>query len=72
MAKVKIGVISFEHMHALSYTTALTKMADEVELAGIADDNEFRGTKMAYQFGTRYFKDYRDLLARSIRFCPKS
>ena len=32
MAKVKIGVISFEHMHALSYTTALTKMADEVEL----------------------------------------
>lgn len=66
MAKVKIGVISFEHMHALSYTTALTKMADEVELAGIADDNEFRGTKMAYQFGTRYFKDYRDLLDMDI------
>ena len=55
MAKVKIGVISFEHMHALSYTTALTKMADEVELVGIADDNEFRGTKMAYQFGSSLF-----------------
>lgn len=41
MGKVKIGVISFEHMHALSYTTALKKMADEAELVGIADENEF-------------------------------
>ena len=62
MKKAKIGVISFEHMHALSYTTALQKLADEAELIGIADEDEYRGTKMAYRFHTRYYRDYRELL----------
>lgn len=63
--KVKIGVISFEHMHALSYTRELLKIPN-VELAGIADTDEFRGTRMAFQFGTKYYPDYHDLLDTDI------
>ncbi|MDO5416581.1 MAG: Gfo/Idh/MocA family oxidoreductase [Lachnospiraceae bacterium] len=65
MKKIKIGVISFEHMHALSYTKALKNIPD-VELAGIADEDEFRGTQMAYRFQTRYYRDYHELLDSDI------
>ncbi len=37
-----------------------------VELVGIADENEFRGTQMLYKFKTKYFKDYKDLLNTDI------
>ena len=63
--KIKIGVISFEHMHALSYTQELLKIPN-VELVGIADFDEFRGTQMAYRFHTRYFEDYHQLLDTDI------
>lgn len=65
MKKVRIGVISFEHMHALSYTRALSGMPD-VEVAGIADTDTFRGTEMAVRFNTGYYSDYRDLLNEDI------
>ena len=65
MKTIKIGVISFEHMHALSYTTALQELPN-VELVGIADHDEFRGSQMAYRFGTKFFKDYHDLLATDV------
>lgn len=65
MSKIKIGVISFDHMHALSYTRQLMDIKD-VELYGIADENEFRGTTMASQFHTSYFSDYHELLDKDI------
>lgn len=65
MKKIRIGVVSFEHMHALSYTTAL-KNIPSAELVGIADDNEFRGTKMATKFKTAYYKDYKELLDQNL------
>lgn len=65
MSKIKVGVISFEHMHALSYTNALKSIPD-VELVGIADSDNFRGTEMATRFNTRYFEDYRELLKTDI------
>ncbi|MEG1873994.1 MAG: Gfo/Idh/MocA family oxidoreductase [Angelakisella sp.] len=65
MKKIKIGVISFEHMHALSYTTALLELPG-VELVGIADSDEFRGTRMAARFHTKYYADYRELLDTDI------
>lgn len=65
MDKIKIGVISFEHMHAVSYTNAL-KNIPQVELAGIADSDLERGTKMAEAFNTTYYKDYKDLLNTDI------
>jgi Predicted dehydrogenases and related proteins len=65
MKKVKVGVISFEHMHAASYTNALVGI-EEAELVGIADSNTFRGTEMASHFCTRYYEDYRELLKTDI------
>lgn len=66
MKKVKIGVISFEHMHALSYTQGLINTPN-VELVGIADDNEFRGSEMSARFNTRYYKDYKELLKTDVQ-----
>lgn len=65
MRKIKVGVISFEHMHALSYTKALKGIAD-AELVGIADSDTFRGTEMAFRFGTTYYADYKELLQTDI------
>lgn len=65
MKNIKIGVISFEHMHAASYTKELLDIPG-VQLAGIADADEYRGTQMAERFGTEYYADYRNLLAESI------
>lgn len=65
MKNVRIGVISYEHMHGLSYTKALVAQPG-VEFVGIADDDEFRGTRMASQFGTRYFRSEAELLAQGL------
>ncbi len=62
---MKIGVISMAHMHAYSYLAAIKKRND-VELIGIADDNEARGKKAAKQFTTTYYKHVNDLLAMNI------
>ncbi|WP_052447452.1 Gfo/Idh/MocA family protein [Clostridium polynesiense] len=66
MDKIKVGIISFEHMHALSYTNSLMMM-ENVEVVGIADDNEFRGTEMASRFNTKYYRDYKDLLKTDVQ-----
>lgn len=65
MKKIKVGIISFEHMHALSYAKALFR-TEGVEIAGIADSDMFRGTEMASRFKTTYYQDYRDLLEKDI------
>ncbi|UUZ95445.1 Gfo/Idh/MocA family oxidoreductase [Paenibacillus sp. P25] len=62
---MKIGIISFAHMHALSYAQALQELG-EVEIAGIADENEARGRKYAEQFGTAFYADYNDLLEQEL------
>jgi predicted dehydrogenase len=65
MKNIKIGVISFEHMHALSYTSAL-KDIEGVELIGIADSDSYRGTEMAAKFDTKYYKDYKEMLKTDV------
>ncbi|PZE20507.1 Gfo/Idh/MocA family protein [Paenibacillus xerothermodurans] len=62
---MKIGIISFAHMHAYSYAKALQRM-EGVELAGIADDNRERGEKYAAEFGTRFYADYKQLLDEDL------
>lgn len=62
---MKIGILSTAHMHAYSYAHCLGDIED-VELFGIADDNEERGQKAATQFQTTYFRDYHDLLKENI------
>ncbi|WP_261133967.1 Gfo/Idh/MocA family protein [Bacillus sp. Marseille-Q3570] len=62
---MKIGIISFAHMHAYSYASSIRKM-NGVELTGIADDDAVRGTKMAETFHTNYYRDVDALLNTEI------
>lgn len=62
---MRIGVISFAHMHAFGYTEALSHL-EGIELAGIFDPVEERGRKYAEHFGTTYFADYHELLAQDL------
>lgn len=65
MKKIRIGVLSFEHMHANSYTRELCK-DPQVQLVGIADDDQYRGSAMAARFQTTYYADYRQLLEQKL------
>lgn len=65
MDTIKVGIISFEHMHALSYTTELMKI-EGVEVVGIADADETRGRRMAERFHTTYYREYEELLDTDI------
>ncbi len=65
MKELRIGVVSFEHMHAQSYTQELVKYA-EVTLVGIADENEKRGREMAATFKTNYYHEYESLLEQQL------
>ncbi|MCC6143603.1 MAG: Gfo/Idh/MocA family oxidoreductase [Candidatus Hydrogenedentes bacterium] len=49
----KIGIMSFAHLHAHSYASALNELP-EAELAGLWDDDAARGQAMAKQYGTRF------------------
>ncbi|MGB9589145.1 MAG: gfo/Idh/MocA family oxidoreductase, partial [Armatimonadota bacterium] len=61
MSAVKIGIMSFAHIHAFSYADCLTRM-EQVEFVGIADDDHERGRKAAKQFGIALFPNYHALL----------
>ena len=63
-AQPKIGLISFAHMHAQSYASALNTLG--VGIAGIYDEDAERGQEMAAQFGTRFFGDLDALLAEGL------
>lgn len=65
MKKIKIGIITFEHMHALSYTTALSNIS-EVEIVGIFDFDSYRGTEMAARFNTKYYDSAKELFNRKL------
>lgn len=62
---MKIGIISFAHMHAYSYANALINQ-DDVEIAGIYDDNHERGKEAASQFNSHFHHSIDDLLATDI------
>lgn len=65
MRGLRIGVVSFEHMHALSYTQELLKQQN-VTLVGISDADVYRGTKMAFHFKTAYYPSYKTLLDQNL------
>ena len=62
---VKVGMLSFAHMHAYSYAVCL-KQTPGVELVGIADDDPARGQEVAGRFGTRFFASAESLLAEKL------
>lgn len=63
--KMRIGIISFEHMHALSYTSALLSF-DDVEIVGIFDQDQYRGTEMSTKFVTKYYNNADELLQQKL------
>ena len=59
---VRIGILSFAHMHAASYAQSIVTRPD-THLVGIADHDPARAQQMAAQFGTQAFASYEALLA---------
>ncbi len=59
---MKIGIMSFAHLHAEAYIGNLRAIPG-VEMIGIADDNLERGQKFARQFDAHLFPSYEALLA---------
>lgn len=66
---MKVGIISFAHMHAQSYAECfkiLEEQGGNVNLVAIADADEERGRNAATRFDCTYFRDYQDLLATDV------
>lgn len=63
--EVRIGMVSFAHMHAYSYARAVRSVAGAT-LAGIADDSEERGQAASREFGAPYYHDVDKLFAADI------
>lgn len=59
---MRIGIMSFAHLHAEGYAPLLLSMPD-VEFIGISDDNSERGRAFAERYGVRYFESDEALLA---------
>lgn len=62
--KVKIGMMSFAHLHAMSYATSIVQR-DDTELVGIADHDMERAVAMAHTFGTKAYESYEALLSET-------
>lgn len=62
---MKIGIISFAHMHALSYAAALHNRTD-AELSYIWDEDEVRGKEMADKYNCQYIANLDDFLQTDI------
>lgn len=62
---MKVGIISFAHMHALSYAKYLVQHS-EAELAGIWDADQQRGNQMATQYDTKFYENLDELLNTNI------
>jgi len=71
---VRIGMMSFAHMHAFSYAGCVNHIP-EAALAGVADDDPDRGRKMAEHFRTKFFPSYQALLEQDVDaviVCPEN
>lgn len=62
---MKIGIISFAHMHAVSYAEHLSKHAD-VELTAIWDEDIKRGSMMAERFNCEYYSNLTSFLQTDL------
>lgn len=60
--KVKIGMMSFAHMHAASYAHSVVNRPD-TEMVGIADHDPGRAQAMAQRYETQAFASYEALLS---------
>ena len=58
---MRIGIMSFAHLHAEAYISNLKNVSD-VEFLGIADENIDRGRYFSGLYGVHHFKTYDELL----------
>ena len=63
---VKVGIMSFAHLHADSYALCL-KQHPQAELVGVADHDATRAKAKAHQFETQAFNSYEALLASDVQ-----
>ncbi len=63
MKPLRIGIMSFAHLHAEGYIGNLRGM-DGVEYIGFADDDAERAAKFSAQFDSPVFDSYADLLTQ--------
>lgn len=62
---IRIGILSFAHMHAASYAHAI-QAHPSAELAGVADSDRDRARTMAERYQTTAFPDYAALLRSDV------
>lgn len=62
---VKIGMLSFAHMHAMSYASCL-KQIEGVDIVGIFNEDGDSGKSLANRFETEYFSDFNKLLEQEL------
>jgi len=63
--KVKVGIMSFAHLHADSYAHCLLTNP-RAEFVGIADHDRQRAQQKAQQYGVQAFDSYESLLASEV------
>jgi predicted dehydrogenase len=63
---IKVGMMSFAHLHAMSYAASLNELPT-AEFVGIADHDAARAAQMAAQFGAKAFGSYEELLASDVQ-----
>jgi predicted dehydrogenase len=62
---VKIGMISFAHMHSFSYAECL-KSLPNAKITAVSDRDWKRGRLASRRLKAPYFKDYQDLLKQDV------
>lgn len=70
---MKIGILSFAHLHAESYIHNLRAISD-VEMIGLADEDEVRGRHYANEYGAHLYPTYQALLeeADGVIICSEN
>lgn len=70
---VKVGVVSFAHVHAPQYAAILANLAS-ADFVGVADEDAARGREAAGRFGARFFEDSADLFeaADAVVVCSEN
>lgn len=61
---VRVGIVSFAHVHAPQYAAVLDAL-EGADFSGVADDDAARGRRAAHEFGVRFFDEPR-LLFKAV------
>lgn len=59
---IRIGMISFAHMHAYSYADCLQQLSHTVDLVGVFDEDPRRGGEAARRYGVPFYSSCDELL----------